>query len=72
MELGGGGHGALYYYYFIVVNNNNNNNNNNKLPICYPGCLLTRQRHLQIRKEDLGPSIFTCTAHIMINRSSSG
>ena len=51
-----------------VVDNRNNNNdniviNNNNFPICYLGCLLTRQCHSEICKEDHGPSIFTCMVH---------
>ena len=48
---------------FAPVGVNNNNNTNNNFTICYPGCLSTRRRHSQIRKEDHGRSIFTCPAH---------
>ena len=36
---------------------------NNNFPLCYSDCLSTRPTHLQIRKEDHDPSIFTCQAH---------
>ena len=47
------------------------NNNNNNFTICYPACLSTRRRLSQIRKEDHGPSIFTCPAHTIDVRQNS-
>ena len=34
----------------------------NNFSICYSGYLSTTRRHSQIRREDHGPSIFTCLA----------
>ena len=46
----------------VLVNDDDDDDDDINFPICYSGCLWTKRRHSQIRKEDHGPSISTCPA----------